>query len=68
MPGCPAAPGADRYKWADPMPSLVFLLPLVASAVVVSDTPAPKPMKVAVTAAIWPSDPPLYLSHCSLVI
>lgn len=68
MPGCPASPGVDRYKWADPTPSLHSLLPPVALVSILPDLPAAKPISVAVRAVTWPSDPPLYLSHCTLVI
>lgn len=68
LPGCPASPGVDRYKWADPAPSLISLLPPVTFVAVLPDLPATKPMKAAGSARIWPSDPPLYLSHCTLVI
>ena len=68
IPGCPASPGVDRYKWADPTPSLHSPLPPVALVTVLPDLSAAKPIKFAACAVTWPSDPPLYLSHCTLVI
>lgn len=68
LPGCPASAGADALKWIEPATALADLLPpsdllplttveVVAVISPVSDTPA-----------VWPSAPPLYLSHCSFVI
>lgn len=68
MPGCPAAAGADASKWvepsqpfAHPLPPLTVFVVLPVDVVGRSRPPVPAPTN-------WPSSPPLYLSHCSLVI
>jgi hypothetical protein len=68
LPGCPASVGVDRFKWVEPVQSFADALPPV-------EVTAFLPLEVAAPAAnlIPPStnsssSPPLYLSHCSLVI
>lgn len=68
MPGCPAAAGADWFKLVEqvqtpvhPLPP-VALVPFLPFAVVIVATPP------ITTFTNWPSSPPIYLSHCSLVI
>lgn len=67
MPGCPASNTAEASKWVEPTPPLP------------ADLPPSEPVAfphfkvVAVTLLTTPppyrsSAPPLYLSHCSLVI
>ena len=67
-PGCPASPGVDRFKWVEPVQPLVLDLP----AVEVIAFPPTEVVKFATlptsTSTAWPSSPPFYLSHCSLVI
>lgn len=68
MPGCPASPSAEAAKWVEPTQSFTTVLPPL-------DVVAIRPVQVVASAAPliststnWPSSPPLYLSHCSLVI
>ena len=69
LPGCPASPGADSLKWVDPSPQLVTVLALPALDTLLTAEPALTVLPLAVpTSARWSSSPPLYLSHCSLVI
>lgn len=68
LPGCPASPGVDRFKWVEPVQSLVHDLPSVEVLTFLHIEvvgPAALPSR---TPATWPSSPPFYLSHCSLVI
>lgn len=67
LPGCPASPTAEASKWVEPTPPLAAALPPsepVAFAhfkvVAVARLTTPPPYRS--------SAPPLYLSHCSLVI
>lgn len=66
-PGCPAAsPAVERLQWSDPTPGVTAaLLPVAFVAL--------EPAPVAARPADRPctrrhAAPPLYLSHCSLVI
>lgn len=68
LPGCPASPGADSLKWVDPSPQLVTVLALPALVTLLTPEPALTVPPPASPAARWSSSPPLYLSHCSLVI
>lgn len=67
---CPHCPGAttdaERPRPADTTPD-----PALVSAPVVAVVEAVAPVVVhasVVPSAAWPSAPPLYLSHCALVI
>jgi hypothetical protein len=68
MPGCPAAAGADWFKVGEPVQTPVHTLPPVALVpfrlLAVVSVAAPP----ITTFTNWPSSPPIYLSHCSLVI
>lgn len=68
LPGCPASPGVDRYKWTEPTPpSAAVLSPPLTLPLDVPLEPAPhRPLTAAETNRA--SAPPLYLSHCALVI
>lgn len=68
LPGCPASPGADSLKWVDPSPQLVTVLALPTLVTLLTAEPALTVPPPASTPARWSSSPPLYLSHCSLVI
>lgn len=68
LPGCPASPGADSLKWVDPTPQIVTVLALPAPVTLPTAEPALSVLPPASPAARWSSSPPLYLSHCSLVI
>lgn len=69
LPGCPASVGVDRFKWVEPAPSFAQTLPpldvgaFLPLVVVLPVAVHPNP-----PAANWPSSPPIYLSHCALVI
>ncbi len=68
LPGCPASAGVDRFKWVEP------------AQLIVQDVPMPDvnmlpPLEIlrptvlpVLPVADWPSSPPIYISHCSLVI
>lgn len=68
LPGCPAAAGADWFKVVEPVQTPVHTLPPVALVpfrlLAVVSVAAPP----ITTFTNWPSSPPIYLSHCSLVI
>jgi hypothetical protein len=69
MPGCPASPGIDSSKWAEPTPSVTAALTRpVGGVAILSDEAVYSPNPSFKPAVRWPSSPPLYLSHCSLVI
>lgn len=68
LPGCPASPGADSLKWVDPTPQLVTILALPAVVSLLPMEPALHVPLPPFPVAPWSSSPPLYLSHCSLVI
>lgn len=68
LPGCPASPGADSLKWVDPSPQVVVVLALLEVVVIHAAEPASVVPQAAPTSARYSSSPPLYLSHCSLVI
>ncbi len=68
LPGCPASPGADSLKWVDPSPQLVTVLALPALVTLLTAEPTLTVPPAVPTSARWSSSPPLYLSHCSLVI
>ena len=68
MPGCPASPTAEASKWVEPTPPLAAALPpheavafLFIEVVFVAARQISNPANRS-------SSPPLYLSHCSLVI
>ncbi|MBA4188007.1 MAG: hypothetical protein C0467_08305 [Planctomycetaceae bacterium] len=66
-PGCPASAGVDCFKWIEPVQSLDYDIPVEVVAflpieVVRFATPP------TITSTAWPSSPPFYLTHCSLVI
>lgn len=67
LPGCPASVGVDRFKWVEPAQSFADPLLPAEVAVFVSLEVAPLAPRPAAPSFNWPS-PPLYLSHCSLVI
>ncbi len=69
LPGCPASPGVDRYKVSETGVSFAHLwLPvlgvvtLVEHRTAITVRPSYNPFRFA------SSSPPLYLSHCALVI
>lgn len=68
MPGCPAAAGADASKWVEPSQTLAHTLPPLVVVVVLPVDVAGRRRPPVATPTNWPSSPPLYLSHCSLVI
>lgn len=68
LPGCPASPGADSLKWVDPTPQVVTVLALPALVSLPTAEPALTAAPPTLPAARCSSFPPLYLSHCSLVI
>lgn len=69
MPGCPASPGVDRFKWVEPAQSVAQTLPpLEAGTFLHFEVVTPVTARSRPPAANWPSSPPIYLSHCSLVI
>ena len=68
LPGCPASPGADSLKWVDPSPHLVTVLALPVLVTLTITEPVLTVQPVVPASARWSSSPPLYLSHCSLVI
>ena len=68
LPGCPASAGVDRFKWVEPAQSVAEALPpveLTAFLHLEVAAPAARPIPPSTNAS---SSPPLYLSHCSLVI
>jgi len=68
MPGCPASAGADALKWIEPATALVDLLPasdLISLPAVEVVAPV---FRVTHSTTVRHPSPPLYLSHCSLVI
>jgi hypothetical protein len=67
LPGCPASPGADSLKWVEASPQVVVVQALLEIVALVAE-PAPVVPRVSLTSARWSSSPPLYLSHCALVI
>lgn len=67
-PGCPASPGIDRFKWVEPVQSLVFDLPAVEVIAFLPTEVVKFVTLPTTTSTAWPSSPPFYLSHCSLVI
>jgi hypothetical protein len=67
LPGCPASPTADSLKWVDPTPHLTVVLALPVVTLLTAE-PAPSTVRPAPVPARRPSAPPLYLSHCALVI
>ena len=68
MPGCPASAGVDRFKWVEPSSSLDNILPPVEAVAFALAEVAEVVSPLTHTSAIPASSPPLYLSHCSLVI
>lgn len=68
LPGCPASPAADASKWVEPTQTVANILPplQIVAFLPVEVTVAARPPVPA--SANWPSSPPLYLSHCSLVV
>lgn len=68
LPGCPASPGADSLKWVDPTPQVVTVLALPALVCLPAFNPALTAAAPTFPVVRWWSSPPLYLSHCSLVI
>ena len=68
VPGCPASPGADSLKWVDPTSQVVAVLALPAVVMFPVIEPAATAPLSSTPSNRWPSSPPLYLSHCSLVI
>jgi hypothetical protein len=68
LPGCPASVGVDRFKWVEPVQSPAEALPpaeVTAFLHLEVAAPATRPIPPSPNAS---SSPPLYLSHCSLVI
>ena len=69
MPGCPAAPGADAFKWVEAAQSFAQTLPPIELRTSLPlDAAAPLAVRPVPPAANWPSSPPIYLCDCSLVI
>ena len=68
LPGCPASVGVDRFKWVEPAQSFAEPLPPVEVTVFLSLGVTALVARPVPTSLNWPSSPPLYLSHCSLVI
>jgi len=67
-PGCPAVTaGVERLPWSEPTAGAIGV-PAPAALAGVPFVPAPPARHVLRPIAPDPSDPPLYLSHCSLVI
>jgi hypothetical protein len=68
-PGCPAAsPAVERIQWSETTPgttTVLLLLPFVLAVLAPAANARPP---VDRPFSNWPSSPPLYLSHCSLVI
>lgn len=67
LPGCPASVGVDQFKWVETAESLFQVLPLaeVTALVPVDATDFSAP---CTTTSTKRHSPPIYLSHCSLVI
>lgn len=69
MPGCPASAGVDRFKWVEPAQSFAQTLPPVEVGTFLPlEVLVPAASRPIPPAALWPSSPPIYLTHCSLVI
>jgi hypothetical protein len=69
LPGCPASAGVDRYKWVERTLSHAQMFSLIEIAAVRPlEVPAFSTSLAVTTAASYPAGPPLYLSHCVLVI
>ena len=69
MPGCPASAGVDRYKWVEPVQSFAQTLPaLDVGTFLPLEFALPVAARPIPSAAVWPSSPPIYLTHCSLLI
>jgi hypothetical protein len=68
LPGCPASPGVDRFKWVEPIPQITSVLPPLDSAAFLPVEVKVSTLVSVPTSTFSPSSPPLYLSHCSLVI
>lgn len=67
-PGCPGSHGADQLKWVEPPGFAIAVPPLVEGDVV-----APPLLTSVFVSPLdhdgpWPSAPPLFISHCALVI
>lgn len=68
LPGCPASVGVDHFKWAEPTePVAAAPLPVESPAPYCLPVTTPAPAR-PVTSANWPSSPPIYLAHCTLVV
>ncbi len=67
MPGCPASPGPDSLKWVEPAPQFVAVLALPAITLLIAE-PTPAVATSVPNTSHRPTDPPLYLSHCALVL
>ena len=69
LPGCPASAGVDRFKWVEPAQSFAQTLPPpdVGSSLPLEFVP-PVAVRPVSPDADWPASPPIYLSHCSLVV
>lgn len=69
LPGCPASAGVDRFKWVEPAQSVAQTLPPVEVGTALPlESLVPAASRPVPPAAPWPSSPPIYLTHCSLVI
>lgn len=68
LPGCPASPGVDRFKWVEPTsPITTALPPLELDAFLPIEVNGPTLPPIP-TSTNPPALLPLYLTHCSLVI
>jgi hypothetical protein len=68
-PGCPAASAdVDRSQATEPTLGVTDVVPPVFVVAYLPFLPHPAHARVRVAPSGWPSAPPLYLSHCSLVI
>ena len=67
-PGCPASPGVDCFKWVEPVQSLDHDMPPVEVVALLPIEVVKFATLPTITSTTWPSSPPFYLTHCSLVI
>lgn len=68
MPGCPASTTADASKWVEPTQTPTNALPPLPVVAYLHVKVAATVSLLVPTFTNWPASPPLYLSHCSLVI
>lgn len=68
LPGCPASPAVDKFKWSEPAPSVAQLLPSIYIGLFVwVEAPAEtNPLKLPFSIP-FPTIPPS-LTHCPLLI